>query len=124
MPTFRVGPVESFSDGSKRVVTVGEKELGIFRLGDEFFAWLNECPHQGGPVCQGRLYPLVNEKLDKDMKSYGRKYHKNKLNIVCPWHGLEFDVRTGKHPGNPNLHLEACHIKIKEKEVYVLIKNE
>ena len=121
MPTFRVGPVESFLDGSKRVVTVGEKELGIFRLGDEFFAWLNACPHQGGPVCQGRLYPLVKENLDEDKKSHGRLYDEKKLNIVCPWHGMEFDIRTGHHPGTSKLSLEPAVVQVQAGDIYVHI---
>ena len=121
METFNVGKIEEFEDKSKKVVTIGDEEVGVFRLGDEFFAWRNICPHQGGPVCQGRLYPLVKENLGADMKSHGRVYNKKKLNIVCPWHGLEFDIATGKHPGNPNLALDPCRLEIKKREIYVYI---
>ena len=52
METFNVGKIEEFEDKSKKVVTIGDEEVGVFRLGDEFFAWRNICPHQGGPICQ------------------------------------------------------------------------
>ena len=121
MQAFLVGVVDDFKNHEKKVILVEDCEIGIFRLEDDFFAWKNICPHQGGPVCQGRLYPLVNENLDNEKKSHGRVYNKTKLNIVCPWHGLEFDVRTGKHPGNPNVSLDPCHLKIKDNELYVLL---
>ena len=121
MQTIRVGAVEEFEDRSKRVVTVGDAEIGVFRLGDDFHAWRNVCPHQGGPVCQGRLYPLVRENLDDQMKSHGRLYDEDKLNIVCPWHGLEFDIRTGKHPGTAELALDPVTVQVEAGDVYVLL---
>ncbi len=123
MKSFRVGMVEDFNDRDKKVVTIDNEEVGIFRMGRDFYAWKNVCPHQGGPVCQGRLFPLVRENLDNEMQSHGRLYDDNYLNIVCPWHGLEFDVRTGKHPGNKKLSLEPLPIKIESEIVYVLIKD-
>ena len=44
METFNVGKIEEFEDKSKKVVTIGDEEVGVFRLGDEFFAWRNICP--------------------------------------------------------------------------------
>ena len=121
MQTVHVGPVAEFTDRSKRVVTVGEDEIGVFRLGDDFYAWRNVCPHQGGPVCQGRLYALVREKLDDRKQSHGRIYDETRVNIVCPWHGLEFDIRTGRHPGTATLALEAVAVQIETGELYVLL---
>ena len=46
---------------------------------------------------------------------------KKKLNIVCPWHGLEFDIRSGKHPGNPNIKLESFQVEIVSEKIYVHI---
>ena len=121
MQAFHVGYVSDFKNRGKKVILVDKEEIGIFRIDDNFYAWKNICPHQGGPVCQGRLYPLVKEKLDNINQSHGRFYDKDNLNIVCPWHGLEFDIRTGKHPGNPNLSLLGLPIKIESESVYVLI---
>ena len=58
MQPFYVGSIDDFKDKEKKVVIVENIEVGIFRLDDDFFAWKNICPHQGGPVCQGRMYPL------------------------------------------------------------------
>jgi nitrite reductase (NADH) small subunit len=36
-----------------RAVRLGGREIAIFNLGDRFFATDNQCPHQGGPLCDG-----------------------------------------------------------------------
>ncbi len=123
MRTFCLAFVDEFKEKEKKVFVVDDEEVGIFLIDKKFYAWKNICPHQGGPVCQGRLYPLVKENLDVEKKSHGRIYDKKQLNIVCPWHGLEFDIRTGKHPGNPNLSLQSIPIHIKEEKIYVTLSN-
>ena len=121
MQTYRIGLVSEFEDRTKKVFNLGESEVGVFRLGKRFYAWYNTCPHQGGPVCQGRMYPRVLENLDENKKSHGRLYDENDLNIVCPWHGLEFDVRTGKHPGNEGIALDPLSVQIDGGEIYVVV---
>ena len=124
METFNVGKIEEFEDKSKKVVTIGDEEVGVFRLGKEFFAWRNICPHQGGPICQGRIFSLVLENIDDKMASHGRLYDNNKVNIVCPWHGLEFDIRTGAHPGNPSISLDPVSVQVDGDAVYLLIEGK
>ena len=119
MKVFRVGEVNDFKNREKKIVIIDDQEVGIFRINDNFFAWKNQCPHQGGPVCQGRLFPLVKENLDSEMQSHGRIYDEKKLNIVCPWHGLEFDIETGEHPGNPKLKLDPITIEVNSDILYV-----
>ena len=121
MQSYRIGIVSEFEEGTKKVFNLGETEVGVFRLGGNFYAWNNICPHQGGPVCQGRLYPRVHENLDENKHSYGRLYDENNINIVCPWHGLEFDVRTGKHPGNEEIALDSLPVQIEGGEIYVIV---
>ena len=121
MQSYRIGIVSEFEEGTKKVFNLGETEVGVFRLGGEFYAWNNICPHQGGPVCQGRLYPRVHENLDENKHSHGRLYDENNINIVCPWHGLEFDVRTGKHPGNEEIALDSLPVQIEGGEIYVIV---
>jgi nitrite reductase (NADH) small subunit len=36
-----------------RAVTLAGREIAIFNLGDRFMATDNQCPHQGGPLCDG-----------------------------------------------------------------------
>jgi len=124
MRTVRICRVDELEDQGKLVVDVDGELIGVFRLGDEFFAWKNECPHQGGPVCQGRIYNKVLEKLDGDLKSRGRDYDESVAHIVCPWHGLEFDIRTGEFAGASAvkiMNLEGYSTQVQDGEVYVLV---
>jgi nitrite reductase (NADH) small subunit len=122
--TIRVCQTDDLADQGKLVVEVGDLQIGVFRLGDEFFAWKNRCPHQGGPVCQGRIYNKVFEKIDAEQKSRGRDYDAGVTHIVCPWHGLEFDIRTGKFAGASDkdiMNLDGYPTQVQDGEVYVLV---
>ena len=81
MQSYRIGTVSEFEEGTKKVFNLGETEVGVFRLGEKFYAWNNICPHQGGPVCQGRLYPRVHENLDENKHSHGRLYDENNIDL-------------------------------------------
>jgi nitrite reductase/ring-hydroxylating ferredoxin subunit len=105
MPEVLVGEASEFTNGDKRLIVADGVEVGLFRLDGRFFAWRNVCPHQGGPVCQGRVFRRVVDDLDDEGRQRGRRYHDIDMNIVCPWHGAEFDIRTGRHAGTGRLRL-------------------
>jgi nitrite reductase (NADH) small subunit len=124
MPTIRVGRIADIQDGGKIVVETEGEQIGVFRIGNEFFAWKNKCPHQGGPVCQGRIYNKVLEVLDVDLKSRGRDFDHSTTHIVCPWHGLEFDIRTGEFAGASAvkiMNLEGYPTQVQDGDVYVVV---
>src|SRR5690348_953244 len=66
MPEYSAGKVIDYADGDRKVVDCGEFEVGVFRIGDEFFAWHNRCAHRAGPVCQGRIMKRVVEPVADD----------------------------------------------------------
>jgi nitrite reductase/ring-hydroxylating ferredoxin subunit len=41
------------------------------------------------------------------------------MHIICPWHGHEFSIKTGRHPGNPRLRLRKVDLSIRNGEIYV-----
>ena len=53
MPKWVVATVDEIPPGARKVVDVGGRSIGVFNVGGEFFAVLNRCPHQGGPLCLG-----------------------------------------------------------------------
>ena len=119
MPDVRVADVALFGD--RKVVEVGGMEVGIFRLGNEFFAYENKCPHLEGPVCQGKILPLATEDVQNDGTSNGRVFSKTRMNVVCPWHGFEFDIRTGMHPMDSKVRLRRIPVKVLDGAVYVSV---
>jgi nitrite reductase/ring-hydroxylating ferredoxin subunit len=77
--------------GGRKLVTIGGREIGVFNHNGEYFALLNRCPHQGGELCKGLLIGLVTS------SEPGRfDYSRPGEMLRCPWHGWEFDIRTGQ----------------------------
>ncbi len=77
--------------GSRKLVTVAGRSVGVFNVDGEFFALLNRCPHQGGPLCHGQLWGSVLAPVPGVYE-----YAATGPLLRCPWHGWEFDVRTGQ----------------------------
>lgn len=94
-----VAKVSDFAEGERRIVEVEGGSVGVFRVGDNFYALRNFCPHQGGPLCIGAIagWPISDKpgemRMDDDAPL-----------LACPWHGWEYDLATGQSflgRGNP-----------------------
>ena len=123
MPDVVVAKASSFSDPGRKVFDIAGTEVGVFKLGGDFFAWENRCPHLDGPACQGRLLPCATEAVNDDKTSRGREFSKTQMNIVCPWHGFEFDIRTGRHPTNNNVRLRAVKMRVEGDDIVVSLRD-
>ena len=109
-------------EGGRYVVAVRDDlHIGIFRFRGALYAYENTCPHQGGPVCQGRLVDGVRERLDDDRTSRGLAFDPDDPHVVCPWHGFEFRITTGAHPGAPRFRLRAFAVTESEGEIRVAV---
>jgi nitrite reductase/ring-hydroxylating ferredoxin subunit len=122
MPEYNAGKVADYADGDRKVIVCGDKEVGVFRIGDEFFAWHNRCAHRAGPVCQGRIMKRVLEPVAEDRTVRAMEYDESEINIVCPWHGYEFSIRTGAHQGNAKVRLRKADLAIRDGEIYVVLQ--
>ena len=91
MAKYAVARADEIPPGERKIVEVAGRSIGIFNVGGEFFAIRNQCPHAGGPLCEGVLSGLVQSKEPGEY-TYIRKGQI----IRCPWHQWEFDVRTGQ----------------------------
>ena len=109
---------EDVLEGGRIVVDIEGVEIGIFRLGGRLYAWENRCVHAGGPVCQGKLMNRVTERLDAERRSLGDDFAEE-LHIVCPWHGYEYNVRTGEHQADARLRLRGVEVEEREGEILV-----
>lgn len=98
---------------------MGGAEIGIFRIDGRLYAWSNYCPHAGGPVCQGMMIDRVVERLDEAKRSLGDAFKRDQPHLVCPWHGYEYDVRTGAHPGDTRIRLRPYPVSEDAGEIVV-----
>jgi len=118
MSEVQVAELAQIADGDHRIFKIGALEVGVFRQGEKVIAWENRCPHAGGPVCQGKVYQKVEEVLGANRTSQGLRFTQTRQ-IVCPWHGFEFDLVTGRHPGDPKMRLRAVEASVRDGKVYV-----
>lgn len=78
--------------GSRKMIEIGGRSIGVFRLADgRFFALRNRCPHRGAPLCAGRVMGLLTAE-----KPYQPILQREGEILRCPWHGWEFDLTTGR----------------------------
>jgi len=83
MPEFvTVASVNDIPEGEMLIVTVDGDDIVIANLGGgEFVAFDNVCTHKGGPMGEGMMLPGAV--------------------IECPFHGGQFNARTGEVVGPP-----------------------
>ena len=92
-----VATAQEIPEGGRKLVTVRGRQIGIFNHGGEYFALLNRCPHQGAELCKGTLIGLATSKEPGhfELTRQGEM-------LKCPWHGWEYDIRTGQSWCDPN----------------------
>ncbi|MCP9451898.1 MAG: Rieske 2Fe-2S domain-containing protein [Nitrospira sp.] len=71
----KVARVDELRPGQSKVVVVNSRAIALFNVDGQYYAIHNSCPHEGGPLAEGRLKGFV---------------------VSCPWHDLAFDVRNGQ----------------------------
>jgi nitrite reductase/ring-hydroxylating ferredoxin subunit len=59
-----------------------------------------------------------------DRTAKGMEFSKTKINVVCPWHGYEYDIRTGRHHGNPRFRLKPIKVRLAGGDVIVTLPDE
>jgi 3-phenylpropionate/trans-cinnamate dioxygenase ferredoxin subunit len=91
MGRYIVASVDEIPPGERKIVEIAGRSIGVFNVHGEFYALRNRCPHQGGPLCTGPVGGFVSS-------SGPGEYHLTRHGEIlrCPWHGWEFDIRTGQ----------------------------
>jgi 3-phenylpropionate/trans-cinnamate dioxygenase ferredoxin subunit len=91
--------------GQRKIVTIAGREIGVFNLNGSFYALRNVCPHRNGPLCYGRLRPLV-----VSPGVYQLDHEREDEILKCPWHQWEFDIKTGQALYDPNLRVKTYRV--------------
>ena len=88
---YVVAAAGEIAPGERKIVTVGGRSIGVFNVGGEFFALRNRCPHQGGALCEGQLWGVLESTVPGEYR-----YRESREVVACPWHGWAFQLRTGQ----------------------------
>jgi nitrite reductase (NADH) small subunit len=95
-----VARVDDVAPGAVRLVRAGEEEIALARIGDEFFATQNACIHMKGPLGDGWLEDCL---------------------LTCPWHGWQYDVRTGQNDFDRAIVVRTYEVRVEDGEVRVAL---
>jgi nitrite reductase (NADH) small subunit len=72
--------------------------VALFNVAGIFYALDGVCPHQGGPLGKGALTGAI---------------------VTCPWHGWQFDVRSGRHQLSASCVQESFLVRVEQEQVLV-----
>ena len=112
---FRTGPSRyavagagEIPPGGRKIVDLDGISVGVFHANGEYFALLNWCPHQAARLCEGKLWSSVEASVPGDYKT-----SRDGEILACPWHGWEFDLRTGQSRCEPErLRVRAYDVRV------------
>ena len=115
------GNVSEFKELGRKIIVHGEIEIGVFLVEGQFYAYQNLCRHRGGPVCQGQVIHKVEEILAEDKTSHGLKFSEREIHIVCPWHGFEYDLKTGENAGERGMYLKRYDVRLHDGGIHIVV---
>jgi nitrite reductase (NADH) small subunit len=116
-----VGHANELTEGGRIIVADGADRIGVVRVKGNLHAFLNICPHQGGPVCEGLMIHRVEEIIAPDKTYQGMRFDEETLHVVCPWHGWEFNVETGRCAGDGKHALKRFPVMERGGMIYVIV---
>ena len=92
-----VGSIEDFPEGKLKKVQVAGQNVVVASIGGKIFAIHDSCTHKGAPLSKGELEGTI---------------------VVCPRHGGQFDIMTGKVVSPPPMKDEATfEVQIRGSDV-------
>ena len=101
IPEFvTVAEAADFSESQGKAFKVEGKEVAVFRIGEEFHAISNSCPHYGAQLCEGFV---------------------RNGTVICPWHGWQFDIKSGKGMTMIGRDVKSFAVKVEDGQVKVAI---
>lgn len=97
MTRYVVAHIKDLPPGGRRIVTAGNRTIGVFCIDGRYYGLRNACPHQGAPLCIG---PVTGTNFST--RPFELSYERDGEIVRCPWHGWEFDITTGRSVFNPH----------------------
>jgi nitrite reductase/ring-hydroxylating ferredoxin subunit/multimeric flavodoxin WrbA len=90
---------------SQKIVTLGSTRIALFHFGNTISAIANACLHKAGPLGLGKV-----------------DFRYNDYYVVCPWHGWEYNVKTGSAP--PGFHDQQAVYEVKIEDGKILLSDK
>ncbi len=105
----RVAGLEELPEGRVKTATAGSHSMALTHIDGEYTAMDNRCPHQGGPLGEGSI----------EIGAEGQCW------LRCPWHGWDFDPKTGLPPGgHKDSGQRLFPVEVRDDGIYVGVEPE
>jgi pyruvate oxidase len=99
-----VAALDELPEGRVKTVTAGTLSMALTHIDGSYTAMDNRCPHQGGPLGEGSI------EIGKEGECWLR----------CPWHGWDFDPKTGRPPGGHEDSGQRLYpVEVRDDGIYV-----
>lgn len=116
-----IADADEIGDGERLLVEVEGRELGVFRLDGEYHAYINWCPHQGGPLCEGKLTGRQRASFDAETLETDLEWTDDGEILTCPWHDWEFDIKTGENIPRSDVVLPSYPVHVEDGKLVVTV---
>ena len=98
MPFVKIGSLANLQPGSVMEAEVGGRTYAVCNSGGKLHALDGVCPHAGGPLGQGALQDHM---------------------LVCPWHGWEYDCRSGENDFDPTIRVQPFAVRTDGDDILI-----
>jgi nitrite reductase (NADH) small subunit len=95
-----VARADEVPPGEVRTVRAGDEEIALAHVDGSFYAVQHACIHLHGPLGEGKLDGCV---------------------LTCPWHGWQYDVRTGENEFDRAIRLKTYEVQVDDGDVRVAL---
>lgn len=96
----KVAQKSEIPEGGGMLVEVDGREIALYLCDGQVYAIDNICPHAGGPMAEGSVHGEL---------------------AMCPWHGWEFNIKTGVCDFNDQIKLACFEVKTEGDDVYLKV---
>ncbi|QGQ95206.1 Rieske (2Fe-2S) protein [Paenibacillus psychroresistens] len=115
MTTHFVAHVDQIEEGKPIIIEVQGRSVGVYSINGEYYALHNYCPHAGAPICKGLV---VGTALPSEVYEY--EFGRLGEIVRCPWHGWEFEIKTGLALHDPNVRVKSYPVVVENGEIGVV----
>ena len=102
MAFVKVCSLSELPNNSQKIVPLGPHKIALFHFNNEISAIANACLHKAGPLGLG----LVENKYDG-------------LYVTCPWHGWEYNIKTGSAPPGYKDQQAVYEVKVEGDDILI-----
>lgn len=115
MPVHYVATTEEIPAGRSMIVTVEGRSIGVYNVDGAYYALHNRCPHEGAPLCKG---PVCGTTLPSNVYEY--EFGRRGELVRCPWHGWEFEIKTGKSVFDDKVRTRSYKVQVDDGRIGIV----